>query len=254
MSKGRFVWYELMTTDLPAARAFYGRVVGWNTVDAKMPGMDYWMFAAGEKTVAGAMTLPEEARKMGAPPSWMGYVAVPDVDASAARATAKGGAVHVPPMDIPGVGRFAIIADPQGAAIALFKSSNPAEDEPHVLGTPGFVGWHELYADDQATVFPFYAELFGWEKKDAMDMGEMGTYQIFGIGDKSLGGMMNKPPMVPATYWSYYFNVGNIDEAAERVASAGGRILHGPTEVPGGGWILQAMDPQGAAFALLGSR
>jgi hypothetical protein len=251
---GRFVWYELMTHDAKAARAFYRAVIGWGEQDAGMPGMDYWMFTQGGQTIGGVMDMPETARAMGAPPAWTGYVAVADVDATAAAAAAKGGTVHVPPTDIPGVGRFAVIADPQGAALAIFTSSNPGQDQPAASNAPGRVGWHELYALDGATAFDFYGKLFGWVKMDAMDMGPMGTYQIFGTADTMLGGMMTKPPNVPVACWQYYFNVGNIDEAAARVTAAGGQVLHGPTDVPGGGWILLGRDPQGAMFALLGSR
>ena len=251
---GRFVWYELMTTDLAAARAFYGEVVGWQVHDAQMPGHDYWMFTAGETPAAGLMTLPEDARKMGAPPHWMGYVDVADVDATASKVTAHGGTVYVPPTDIPNVGRFSVVADPQGASLALFKSASPDQDQPPQQDGQGRVGWHELYAGDQASALDFYAGLFGWEKKDAMDMGEMGTYQMFGIGDTTLGGMMNKPPTMPMAHWNYYFHVGNIDEAAERVKAGGGQIMHGPQEVPGGDFILMGLDPQGAGFALVGSR
>jgi len=251
---GRFVWYELMSTDLAAAREFYGRVVGWQAVDAQMPGMHYWIFRADEKPVAGLMDLPEDARQMGAPPTWIGYVGVPDVDATTAKVTANGGRVYRPPTDIPNVGRFSIVADPQGAVLALFKSANPEQDQPPSQDAKGGVRWHELYAADQASAFDFYAKVFGWEKKDAMDMGEMGTYQIFGTADTMLGGMMNKPPMVPVANWHYYFNVGNIDEAAEHVRSAGGQVVHGPQEVPGGGFVVMGVDPQGALFALMGSR
>ena len=116
------------------------------------------------------------------------------------------------------------------------------------------MGWHELYASDHAAVFDFYAGLFGWEKKDALDMGEMGVYQMFGTADVTLGGMMTKPPMIPVAHWNYYFNVGNIDQAGERVQSAGGQIVQGPMEVPGGSFIVMGVDPQGAHFSLVGSR
>jgi uncharacterized protein len=251
---GRFIWYELMTTDLAGARAFYDKVVGWQSKDAQMPGVEYWMFSAGDQPAAGLMALPEESRKMGTPPQWLGYVVVDDVDASAAKVTAAGGKVYAPPTDIPNVGRFSVVADPHGATFGLFKSAHPEQDQPAEPGAPGRVGWHELYAGDLASAFNFYAGLFGWEKKDAMDMGEMGTYQIFGIGDLMMGGMMTRPPMVPHPYWTYYFNVGNIDEAAERVKAAGGQVVNGPMEVPGGDWILQGMDPQGAMFALAGKK
>jgi hypothetical protein len=251
---GRFVWYELMTTDLPAAREFYGRVVGWNPVDAKMPGWDYWMFNAGQTPVAGAMVLPDEARSMGVPPSWTGYVAVDDVDAAAAKVTANDGAVQVPPRDIPTVGRFAVVSDPHGAPLALFKPANPDQDLPADQEAQGHVGWNELHAGDLAADFDYYARLFGWQKKDAMDMGEMGVYQMFGLGNDTLGGMMTKTPDTPMPVWNYYFNVGNIDEAADRVKSAGGQVIFGPEAVPGDMFILMGVDPQGAHFALLGTR
>jgi predicted enzyme related to lactoylglutathione lyase len=253
-SQGRFVWYELMTTDTGAAKSFYGTVVGWGTQDSNMPGMTYILFTVGETQVGGLMDQPEEARKMGAPPSWIGYVAVDDVDATADRAKRLGGTVHVPPTDIPNVGRFAIIADPQRAVLALFKSSTPRQDQPAEPGTPGHAGWHELYAADWEKAFAFYNELFGWQKAEAMDMGQMGTYQLFSVGGQTIGGMFNKPPTVPAPGWLFYFNVGDIDAATERVKAGGGRILIDPMEVPGGGWIIQGMDPQGAMFALVGKR
>jgi predicted enzyme related to lactoylglutathione lyase len=253
-SHGRYVWYELTTTDTDAAKAFYGKVVGWGSHDAEMPGMTYTMLTAGELPVAGLMTQPEMARKAGAPPGWMGYVGVDDVDATADRAKRLGGAVHVAPADIPNVGRFAVIGDPQGAVLALFKWSNPTPEQPPQPGTPRRIGWHELMAGDWQKALAFYSDLFGWKKADAMDMGAMGTYQMFSAGGQTIGGMFTKPPEVPAPFWLYYINVGDFDAAVERAKAAGGTILNGPMEVPGGDWIVQAKDPQGAMFALVGKR
>ncbi|TXL81695.1 VOC family protein [Vineibacter terrae] len=253
-TQGRFVWYELMTTDTEAAKAFYGKVVGWGTQDMPMPGMTYTMFTAGETPMGGLLTLPEEARKMGAPPHWIGYVAVDDVDASASRAGQLGGSVIVPPTDIPEVGRFAIISDPQAATIALFKSKTSDASAPPAPGTPGRTGWHELLAVDWQKALTFYSALFGWQKLDAVDIGPMGTYQLFGKGGEPTGGMFNKPAEMPFPFWLYYFNVGDIDAAGGRVKDAGGQILMGPMQVPGGDWIIQGMDPQGAMFALVGSK
>jgi predicted enzyme related to lactoylglutathione lyase len=251
---GRFVWYELMTTDPGAAKAFYGEVVGWSTQDVPMPGMTYTLFTMGETHVSGLMELPEEARNMGAPPSWIGYVSVNDVDAAAEQVKRLGGTVHVQPRDIPDVGRFSIIADPQGATLALFKSSNPAQDQPPEPGTPGRIGWHELLATEWEAAFAFYGELFGWQKADAIPMGEMGVYQLFSAGGPAIGGMFTKTPMIPVPFWLYYFNVGDIDAAATRVTAGGGEILTGPMQVPGGSWIVQCRDSQGALFALVGTR
>jgi uncharacterized protein len=253
-SHGRFVWYELMTTDMEAAKAFYANVVGWGTRDASMPGMAYTLFTAGEASVSGLMDLPEDARKkMGAKPSWIGYVGVNDVDATADRIKHLGGTVHVPPKEIPNISRFSVVADPQMATLALFKWLKPGQEEPAELSTPGRVGWHELLAADWEKALAFYGELFGWQKADA-DIGAMGTYQLFSAGGQTIGGMFTKPPMVPVPFWLYYFNIGDIDAAAKRVKVGHGQILNGPIEVPGGSWIVQCTDPQGAMFALVGKR
>jgi uncharacterized protein len=252
-SHGRFVWYELMTTDMEAAKAFYAKVVRWGTQDASMPGMAYTLFTAGESSVCGLMELSEDARNMGAKPSWIGYVGVNDVDATADRIRHLGGAVHVPPKDIPKISRFSVVADPQMATLALLKWLKPGQEQHAELGTPGRVGWHELLAADWEKALAFYGELFGWEKAEA-DVGAMGTYQLFSAGGQTIGGMVTKPPMVPVPFWLYYFNVGDIDAAAKRVKAGGGQILNGPLEVPDGSWIVQCTDPQGAMFALEGKR
>jgi uncharacterized protein len=251
---GKFVWYELMTTDTTAAAAFYRGVMGWNARDAGMPGMSYTILSAGEANVAGLMALPDTACAAGERPGWMAHVAVDDVDASAAQAKQLGGSLHHPPTDIPGVGRFAIIADPDGAILALFKPGGMAPGAPVPQGTPGHGGWHELYALNREGAFAFYSKLFGWTKGDSLDMGPMGVYQIFNRGSDMTGGMMTKPEAAPAPGWRYYFNVAGINPAETRVKSGGGQVLNGPHEVPGGSWILQCRDPQGAMFALVGPR
>lgn len=251
---GSFVWYELMTTDTAAARAFYGHVAGWTAEVTEIAGPPYTLFAAPDGQVAGMMTLPDDLRAKGVPPCWTGYVGVEDVDASAALAQTLGGSMCCPPMDIPNVGRFATVADPQGAVIALFRWTMPGTTERPAPDAPGRFGWHELLAVDQATAFPFYQRMFGWEKSTPVDMGPMGTYQLFAIGGQDIGGMMSKPPAVPVAHWLYYINVGDIDAAAARVAQGGGQVLNGPMEVPGGTWVAQCQDPQGAMFAMAGKR
>jgi predicted enzyme related to lactoylglutathione lyase len=251
-SKCSFVWYELLTSDVPAAKAFYGKVVGWDYQDVPMPGMTYTLLHAGKTQVGGLMAVPEEARTAGMRPNWAGYVAVHDVDAAAADLTRAGGIVHRPPADIPDVGRFAVVADPQGAVFNLFKGSQPGEHTATM--SPGHIGWHELHSSDWPRAFDFYHGLFGWLKGEAVDMGPMGTYQLFTIGGVPAGGMFNSPAAATARFWLYYFIVDAIDAAAKRVVDAGGKVMHGPQPVPGGSWIVQASDPQGAAFALVGPR
>jgi predicted enzyme related to lactoylglutathione lyase len=256
-SHGRFVWYELATTDMEAAKAFYAAVVGWGAQDASMAGRGYTLFTVGGVAVSGLMSLPEEARNSGFRPSWLGYVGVDDVDATAKRLKELGGAVYVPPTDIPNISRFAVAADPQMAMFALFKWLSPGHEEPVQLSAAGRVGWHELLAVDWEKAWAFYRELFGWQKANA-DAGAMGTYQLFSAGGEAIGGMFTKPSTVPATvpasFWLYYFNIGDIDVAMRRVKAGGGNILDGPIEVPGDRWIVQCTDPQGALFALMGKR
>lgn len=253
-SQGRFVWYELMTTDMEAAKAFYAEVVGWGTHDASIPGMAYTLFTTGGASVSGLMGLSEDARKRGAKPSWIGYVGADDVDDTADRIKNLGGTVHVSPKDIPEVSRFSVVADPQMALLGLLKWLKPGLGQPAELGTPGRVSWSELLAADCEKALVFYGELFGWQRADAVDIGAMGTYQLFSARGQTIGGMLTKSPRVPAPFWLYYFNIGDIDAAAKRVKAASGQILNGPMEGPGGYWIVQCMDPQGAMFALMGTR
>jgi uncharacterized protein len=247
----QFVWYDAMTSDMQAAESFYTKVIGWAAKDAGMPDRGYTILSIGDAMVGGLMPITPQAAAMGAKPCWTGYVGVSDVDAYAQRVKAEGGAVHRPPEDIPGVGRFAVVADPQGAVFILFKGNGQSDQTPAAPGTPGTIGWHELYANDGASAFAFYAKLFGWTKTEAMDMGAMGMYQMFATGGPAVGGIMTKPPEVPMPCWLYYFNVDAIDAAMARVTKQGGKVLMGPHEVPGGSWVLQCHDPQGAMFALV---
>jgi len=248
---GKFFWYDVMTTDTTAARKFYGDVVGWGAQDSGTPGMDYTLFTLNSQGVAGLMPIPEESRKAGVPPCWMGYIAVDDVDRAAVRLAQEGGTVHRPPMDVPGVIRFAVVADPQGAGFIIAKGLVHATQPEFPMGTPGTIGCRELYAVEWKAAFAFYEKMFGWTKADAIDMGPMGTYQLFATGDVPVGGMMTKPDMIPVPHWGFYFNVPAIDAAAARVTAGGGAILNGPMQVPGGQWIVQCKDPQGAHFGMV---
>jgi hypothetical protein len=249
---GRFIWYELMTPDTGGAKRFYSDVIGWNCDDST-PG--YTVVGPGVG-VGGIMEIPAEAKTQGVPPNWTGYVAVDDVDAAADKTTSLGGSVLRPPHDIPGVGRFAIITDPGGAALAIMTPIPPEQPRPETpQGTPGHGSWHELYAGDLEKASAFYGDLFGWRKDSDMDIGgEMGPYRLFANQDGRVGGMMGKPPQIPAPAWLYYFQVDDIDAAAERVKAAGGQVVNGPMEVPNNEWIIQAQDPQGAMFALVGKK
>jgi predicted enzyme related to lactoylglutathione lyase len=244
---GSFVWCELLTTDLNAAGAFYSKVVGWKTVPFAPDG-SYITFNGQSGPVAGMMVLPEGAKAMGAPPNWMMYVGTPDVDDTAMRIAQLKGRVLKQPEDIPGTGRYAVVQDPFGATFGIYTPKTPRSggDSPRV----GDFSWFELYTPNPEGAWQFYQTLFGWQKTSAMDMGEMGTYQMFGRGGGvPRGGIMKPPPGAPAA-WMPYALVPDAKASAASATANGGKIVNGPVEVPGGDWIAQGMDPQGAMFAV----
>jgi predicted enzyme related to lactoylglutathione lyase len=245
--QGRFMWYDLMTTDTEAAIAFFTNVMGWGTEPFPNPEMPYTMWTANGAPIGGVMGLPPEAA--GAPPHWLAYIGARDVDDTVRRAKDLGATVHVAPRDIPDVGRFAVLADPQGAAFAVYTpgSAPPAEQDFGV----GQVSWHELLTTDSDAAQRFYFELFGWSITDTFDMGPMGIYAMYGRNGRTYGGMFNKPADMPAPpHWLLYVRVEDLDATIARAKKAGGQLLHGPEEVPGGDRIAHLMDPQGGAFAL----
>jgi len=250
--EGHFIWYELMTSDPKAAGDFYEAVVGWKR-STFGGNEDYTIISAGEHGVGGIMAIPQEAKASGARPIWFGYVAVANTDAAVEAARAAGGSLHKGPWDIPQVGRLAMVADPQGAAYMLMTPDGQNTGFKPEPNAPGHAGWRELHTTDWEKAFAYYSGLYGWAKDQAMDMGEMGTYQIIADGGAQIGAMFNSPN-VPHPMWLYYFNVASIDRAAEKVKAGGGQVINGPMEVPGGAWIINALDPQGAMFALVGAR
>lgn len=250
---GSFIWYELLTGDPDAAAAFYGEVVGWSAAGAGQPGVDYRIFSAGSAQVAGHMKLPDGAAEMGMRPGWLGYIGVDDVDSAVAAIVGEGGKVHMPAMDMEGVGRIALVADPQGVPFYVMRGESQAASTSFAPMKPGHCSWNELSTPDPAGALDFYARRFGWTKGDAMPMGEMGDYQFIEQGGEMIGAIMVAPPgRSPA--WNFAFGVDDIDSAAGKIASAGGTVNHGPVEVPGGAWAVMADDPEGVHFMVVGPR
>lgn len=245
--QGTPVWYELTTPDLSAAQTFYQKVIGWSVGDSGMPGMDYRIAKVGEAMVAGMMLPPAP----GIPPNWTIYFAVDDCDAATRAAKTDGAKVFMEPTDIPGVGRFAALADPQGAAFCIMTMDGPSEAYHNRKN--GHANWNELMSSDPKAALGFYGRLFGWKASTAMDMGPMGTYQLFSHQGQDIGGMMGLGN-APQPCWLPYFGVDGIDAAITRLTTAGGANVHGPVEVPGGAFIVVATDPQGAHFALVGPK
>ena len=250
-SPSNFVWYELHTYDAAAAETFYHGVLGWDTQDAGMPGKAYTLLSVGKTPIGGILLKPASAFANGATPGWMGYIGVNDLDAFTERVLTVGGGVHRAAEDIPAVGRFAVVADPQGAIFVLFQPKGSRQPQLPSLGTPGTFAWHDLAAEEWQSEFDFYSDLFGWTRSDAIDMGPAGTYQIFAFDNRPIGGMMTRMDKTKPPAWLYYINVEDIDAAIARVTAGGGKITHGPVTVPGDQRIANCLDPQGAAFGMV---
>ena len=261
--EGSFIWYELMTPDPDASKAFYDAVVGW-TVEAQssVPGgaVDYRMITRSDGGNSGRMLKLDQAMQdHGARPMWLGYLYAGDVDARVAAITADGGKVLIPPHDAPGIGRFAMVTDPAGVPFYLMKPVPPAADpdadsDVFSVDQPQHVRWNELATADAGAAIAFYTRHFGWSQQGEMDMGPMGKYRFLHHGGMQIGAVMPKPPQMPASAWTYYIGVDDIDRAATAVTAGGGHILHGPVEIPGGEYSLSGIDPQGASFGLVGPR
>lgn len=253
---GKPCWYELSTSagNLGAAEDFYGKVLGWTCADAGMEGFDYHLATSDGDMVAGLMVTPGDAGEV--PPHWLVYFGVDDADKATADTGAAGGRTYMAPADIPGTGRFAVLADPQGAAFGVLA---PIPMEDGGVGNAfdqqkaGHGNWNELMTTDPVAGFGFYSGLFGWGRGQAIDMGGMGTYQVFTHDGTDIGGMMALGAS-PVPAWLAYFGTNGVSAAIERIRAAGGTVAHGPTEVPGGAFIAVAQDPQGAWFAVVGPK
>jgi uncharacterized protein len=245
---GDFIWYELMTGDLGASAAFYGAVLDWSFPPSKSEPDDYWEVQVGDVFVGGMLRLKPEMEAGGARPAWLGYIAVDDVDASVTSIEAAGGKTYLPGRDMPGVGRFAMVADPQGAPFYVMRPIPPAGDPDatsHAFASErpmmGHCAWNELMTSDKDAALTFYNRQFGWVKDGDMDMGPMGKYDFIRHGF-AIGAMMNRPPEMPVSAWAYYFRVPDIDASVEMIKASGGQVINGPMEVPGGDWCLNGKE------------
>jgi predicted enzyme related to lactoylglutathione lyase len=250
---GSFIWYELLTKDAAAAKAFYDDVVGWNIdAEAAPGGMDYRMINAPDGHAGGVMQLAADMLANGAKPTWLAYFGVDDVDATVAAVVDAGGQVHLPAFDIPGIGRLAMVADPQGNVFYVMRGASEGEtSNAYQRMGMGHVSWNELQTSDEIAGLAFYEKLFNLTKVGAMPMGPLGDYNFVGNGDskgEAVGAIM-RTSSNPG--WTFYFRVPGIDSAKARIEAGGGKVHAGPMEVPGGEWVVVASDPEGAAFGLV---
>lgn len=258
---GSFIWYELMTTDPDGAAAFYGDVVGWKIHGHSDPGagggVDYRMIARDDGgSAGGVLGLSKEMCEGGARPCWLGYLYTPDVDAAIAAIEADGGSLQMPAVDLP-VGRIAMVTDPGGVPFYIMNPIPPegapkdARSDVYDRWAVQRVSWNELLSPEIDTAKAFYAKHFGFAYNDKMPMGDMGDYWFIDHGGETIGAMMQQMPLGA---WAFYIRVADFDAAVERVKAGGGQVINGPMEVPGGDWIINGVDPQGAMFSLVGAK
>jgi uncharacterized protein len=241
--QGKFLWHELVTADPGAAGAFYGKVLGW-TPQAWDKDPSYTVLLSPKGPVGGMMKPGADAHA-GASAQWLTYVGSTNVEETASAAQRLGGRIVKGAADIPGGGRYAVLADPQGAVFGIH--SPPATGS--ASHAADAFSWHELATSDHAAALRFYRELFGWEQVAVHDMGAMGPYVIFGRGSQQFGGIFSRAGGTGA-HWLAYVRVSSASKAADAAKAAGGRVINGPHQVPGGSWIAQLADPQGAAIAV----
>ena len=256
-----FIWYELMSSDPAASKRFYDAVVGWSIdVDPVAPGTDYRMIKRGDGgNAGGVMTITDEMKGGGARPAWLGYLHAADVDAVHAAMATDGATSLIAPWDQPGVGRLAMVTDPQGAPFYLMAPLPPegeaeATSDVFSVDKPHHIRWNELATSDPEAAIAFYQRHFAWAQEGEMDMPGMGAYRFLQHDGVGIGAVMPLMPGMPHAVWSYYIGVDDIDRAVLAITDGGGTIVQEPIEIPGGEYSLMATDPEGASFALVGPR
>ena len=255
---GQWLWYELMTTDAEGAKAFYEPVVGWTITTSHGGDLNYGFIANPDGSMTGGLLpLTAEMQAGGAHPAWAGYIGVDDIDAAIPAAQALGAKLLMPKTTID-VGSFAMVADPAGAPYYLMQPTmSEGQGEPSTSfspDTPGRCAWNELASADQAKALDYYPALYGWDLPEPMDMGAFGKYQFVSSDGVMTGAIMQKPAEIPFGGWSFYFRVTDIDTAHDTIIAHGGKVIMGPHAIPTGEWIIHGLDPQGAAFALVGKK
>jgi hypothetical protein len=248
-AEGTPIWYELLTNDATKSVAFYESVMGWKVPPAA-EGMPhgYRMIDTESAHIGGLMQLSDDMRKNGAKPTWLFYIGVDDVDATAKKVEAAGGTLPMKPFDIPNAGRAAMIADPQGIPFYVMRGSTDGESTVFERTGMGKCNWNELATPDQAAAHAFYASVVGWTYPDKLAMGEAGDYVFIAAKDTTIGATTKSDKQPKG--WMFYFRVPDIDAAVEKVKAGGGTVHAGPMEVPGGDRVIVASDPEGAPFGV----
>lgn len=249
-AQGRFLWHELLTTDIDQAKAFYTETLGWRT---RVWEDAHTLWMVGQRPIGGVIPMPPAMQQAGVVPHWLTYIASEDVTADCQKTAELGGKILNPGEERRGVGRLAVLADPQGAVFAVFRPEQPMQTG-HSTEPMSF-GWAELHTTDYEAAWQFYSKLFDWKYQRSRDLGhDVGAYLMFrhALGEHSIGGMSNAAKghqIIP--HWLHYVNVDSVGQAVERIRERGGTVRNGPFQIPGeSGWVAQCADPQGARFGI----
>lgn len=255
LCRGAITWHELMTTDPQSAMAFYGTVFGWRFDAGEVAGRRYSVILAGEVPIGGMLGLDVGMRAGGAAPVWVPYVAVEALGSAGESLRGLGGRMTMEGMAIPGMGPFALAADPEGVPFYMMAyESAPPGRAALCPPAPGQCAWNELTARAPDRAIAFYTGLFGWRQEGELPMGDLGSYRFLHHDDRMIGAVMPAGDPGKPAGWTFYFTVPDIDAGAEAVRAGGGTVLHDPVEIPGGDFSVTAADPQGAVFGLVGPR
>jgi predicted enzyme related to lactoylglutathione lyase len=248
---GEFNWVDLWARDFEKQGAFYEALFGWNHTDFPFEnGMVYRMFNAGGHAVGGMSQLSADMIAQGLPSAWNTYLATDDVDATVAKAAELGGTVTMPPMDVPGSGRTAVIQDPTGAYVSFWKPLSLDETVEYMQ--PGTLSWNDLGTRDPQRAIDFYSKLMGWDIQK-MEAGPM-PYWVVNVDGQGEGGIMPMPDMVPAevpSYWLVYFGTADLTASVAKAVQLGGSVVSEPMTVPDMVEFAVLADPFGATFALM---
>ncbi len=250
---GDFTWHELMTDDPASAQAFYARIFGWRFEPGEVAGRSYSVIHAGDIAIGGILGLDAGMRAGGARPVWAGYVAVEALAAAGEDVRRRGGTILMEGLMIPGMGDFALAADPEQLPIYLMEYET-APRAPQWPPAPGTCAWNELAVRDPGAALAFHGGLFGWRQEGELPIGEHGAYRFIYNGARMIGAVMPVGDTGTPVGWTFYFVVPDIDAAATQVRENGGTLLHEPQEIPGGDYSLSASDPAGALFGMVGPR
>jgi uncharacterized protein len=259
---GGFIWYELAVPDPALVRDFYRETAGWTIEDGgqSFGEVEYRMIHRAQGGHAGGvLTITDQMAGTGIRPMWIGYIHHPEVDVAVQTIVEAGGQVCMPPHDMPGVGRMAMLTDPQGAALYVMAPTPPAGDpdaqsDAFSYMQTGHMTWNELITSDPAAAMDLYGRLFGWRLEGSMNMGELGEYQFIQRGDDPIGAVMPLMPQMDRSSWNFYIAVEDIDRAMAAVTATGGTVYMEPQQIPGGGYALNAADPAGAPIGFVGPR